>query len=274
MNRDRATPTDVVMRALVLTYIGLLILLPMTALTSEAFREGWATVLNEIRQPQALAALRLTCMLAAAIVVLNVITGTATAWVLVRYTFPGKAVLNTLIDLPFAIPTVVTGIMLVTLYGPNSLIGALLQRCNLGIIFSIPGIILALLFVTLPFVIRTVQPVLLEMDRDMEEAARTLGAGPVYIFRRIIIPTLLPAILTGAALSFSRALGEFGSVVIVAGNIPFKTMVAPVYVYGEIESANIPGATGVSLVLLSLSFAVLVLLHFVQRWSRRHEEAA
>ena len=180
--------------------------------------------------------------------------------------------MNSLIDLPFAIPTVVTGIMLVALYGPNSLAGAFLGRHGIEVIFNKPGMIIALLYVSFPFVVRSVQPVLLEMDQVMEEAAKTLGASPRIIFFRIIIPTLLPAILTGAALSFSRALGEFGSIAIVAGNIPFKTQLASVYIYGEIESNNPQGALGVSMVLLFCSFIILILLNRLQTWSRKHEQ--
>jgi sulfate transport system permease protein len=155
--------------------------------------------------------------------------------------------------------------------GPNSLIGSFLGKHGIEIIFDKPGIILALLFVTFPFVVRSVQPVLIEMEQDMEEAAKTLGASPLTIFFRIVLPSLLPSILTGAALSFSRALGEFGSIVIVAGNIPFKTQVASVYIYGEIESYNIQGALGLSVILLLSSFLILIFLNFLQTWSRRYE---
>lgn len=271
MNARQATPADLMLRSGSLGYIGLLIILPIAAVASTAFKEGFDALWREATLPQALKALQLTFSMAVVIVLVNIVTGTATAWVLVRYDFPGKNILNALIDMPFAIPTVVTGIMLVALYGPNSVMGALLMQCGMEVVFNKPGIVLALLFVTFPFVVRSVQPVLLEMEREMEEAAQTLGATPLQVFFRIIIPTLFPSILTGAALSFSRALGEFGSVVIVAGNIPFKTLVAPVYVYGEIESHNLAGATSVSLVLLILSFVVLVLIHFLQKWSRRHE---
>jgi len=180
--------------------------------------------------------------------------------------------MNALIDLPFAMPTIVTGIMLVAVYGPRSMIGGFFQRFGYEIMFNKPGIILALLFVTFPFVVRAVQPVLIEMDKDMEEAARTLGASSVTIFLRVVIPSLLPSILTGAALSFSRALGEFGSIIMVAGNIPFKTQVASVYIYGEIESYNPQGALGLSVVLLLFSFVTLMVLNVLQYWSRRHEK--
>lgn len=264
--------SDLLLRGLSFFYIGLLIVLPIIAISSEAFKGGLNSIWMNITSSQALSSLKLTFITALLMVLLNVLTGTATAWVLVRYNFPLKNLMNALIDLPFAIPTVVTGIMLVALYGPKSLIGGFFGRRGIEIIFAKPGIILALLYVSFPFVVRAVQPVLHEMERDMEEAAITLGAGPFSVFRRVVLPTLLPAILTGAALSFSRAIGEFGSIAIVSGNIPFKTQVASVYIYGEIESYNPQGALGVSVVLLFFSFLILVLLNRFQTWSTRHEQ--
>jgi sulfate transport system permease protein len=242
----------------------------MIAISTEAFQGGVANLWRQINQPAALYSLKLTFSLAFTLAIINVITGTATAYVLVRYHFPLKNLINALIDIPFAIPTVVTGMMLVLLYGPQSTLGPFLEKHGIQVIYSKPGIILALTFVTFPFVVRSVQPVLIEMDKDMEEAAHTLGASNVCTFRRVVLPTLLPAVLTGAALSFSRALGEFGSIVIVAGNIPFKTQVSSVYIYGEIESANVQGALGTSVVLLCCSFIVLLLLNVMQRWSHKY----
>ncbi len=267
----KSNKSDLVLRSLSLFYLGLLIILPIAAIMSEALKGGLINLWNNITLPQALFSLKLTFIVAIIIVFINMITGTATAWVLVRYKFPFKNIMDALIDLPFAIPTVVTGIMLVTLYGPKSLIGAFLGKYGIEIIFDKPGIVLALLFVTFPFVVRSVQPVLLEMEPDMEEAAMTLGASPLTIFFRIVLPSLTPSILTGAALSFSRALGEFGSIVIVAGNIPLITQVASVYIYGEIESYNIQGALGLSVVLLIISFLILLFLNFLQSWSKKHE---
>lgn len=264
--------SDLLLRSLSFFYIGMLIVLPIIAISSEAFKGGLNSIWMNITSSQALSSLKLTFITALLMVLLNVLTGTATAWVLVRYNFPLKNLMNALIDLPFAIPTVVTGIMLVALYGPKSLIGGFFGHRGIEIIFAKPGIILALLYVSFPFVVRAVQPVLHEMERDMEEAAITLGAGPFFVFRRVVLPTLLPAILTGAALSFSRAIGEFGSIAIVSGNIPFKTQVASVYIYGEIESYNPQGALGVSVVLLFFSFLILVLLNRFQTWSARHEQ--
>jgi sulfate transport system permease protein len=266
------TSSDLLLRSLSFFYIGILIVLPIIAISSEAFKGGLNNLWTNITSSQALYSLKLTFITALLMVILNVIMGTATAWVLVRYNFPLKNLMNALIDLPFAIPTIVTGIMLVALYGPKSFIGGFFNRRGIEIIFAKPGIILALLYVSFPFVVRAVQPVLHEMEKDMEEAAITLGAGPFAVFRRVVLPTLLPAILTGAALSFSRAIGEFGSIAIVSGNIPFKTQVASVYIYGEIESYNPQGALGLSVVLLFFSFLILILLNRLQTWNRRHEE--
>ena len=269
---DKITNSDLVLRSLSFGYIGLLIVLPIIAMVARSLEGGLAALWADMTLPPAIYSLKLTISTALIMVAINVVTGTATAWVLVRYRFPGKNLMDALIDLPFAMPTIVTGIMLVAVYGPKSMIGAFLNRYGIEIMFNKPGIIIALLFVTFPFVVRAVQPVLIEMDKDMEEAARTLGASSVIIFLRVVIPSLLPSILTGAALSFSRALGEFGSIIMVAGNIPFKTQVASVYIYGEIESYNPQGALGLSVVLLLFSFVTLLVLNVLQYWSRRHEK--
>ncbi len=268
----KSTTSDLVLRSLAFSYIGLLIVLPIIAIFVRSLEGGLSGLWADMILPPAIYSLKLTIVTASIMVLINIVTGTATAWVLVRYHFPGKDLMNALIDLPFAMPTVVTGIMLVAVYGPRSMIGAFFNRYGVEIMYNKPGIILALLFVTFPFVVRAVQPVLMEMDRDMEEAARTLGAGPSTIFMRVVIPSLLSAILTGAALSFSRALGEFGSIIMVAGNIPFKTQVASVYIYGEIESYNPEGALGLSVILLVISFFTLLILNVLQYWSRRHEK--
>jgi sulfate transport system permease protein len=259
-------------RLLSLSYLGLLVVLPILTLISIMFKSNPTDIWAHITHPHALYSLKITFFYALCIAVINSVTGTATAWVLIRYDFPFKNTINTLIDLPFAIPTVVTGIMLVTIYGPQSFIGRSLADKGIHIIYNQPGIILALAFVTFPFVVRAVQPVIIEMEHEMEEAAQTLGASPWKIFSKIILPSLSPAIMTGTALSFSRALGEFGSIVMVAGNIPMKTQVSSVYIYGEVESGNIPGAMGISLILLILSFLIILLLNFIQKWKRKYEQ--
>jgi sulfate transport system permease protein len=241
-----------------------MVVLPLVALVVEAAQPGALAFGKAVTDPFAWHALKLTFATALVMVVINAVTGTATAWVLVRYEFPGKGIMNALIDLPFAVPTVVTGLMLVALYGPSSVLGAFLGRHGWDIIYQQPGIVLALLFVTYPFVVRSVQPVLLEMDRAEEEAAATLGASALVTFRRVTLPTLWPAIVTGMALSFSRALGEFGSVVMVAGNRPLATRTGPMYIFGEIESGNRHGAMVVSVVLLGCSLGILIALNRLQ----------
>ena len=202
------------------------------------------------------------------VVAINVVFGTAIAWVLVRDQFPGKRFVNSLVDLPFALPTIVAGLTLLALYGENGVLGIE------GISFTRVGVVMALLFVTLPFVIRSVQPVLLELDAEMEEAAASLGAQPLTIFRRVVLPNLAPAIIAGAALAFARAVGEFGSLVLISGNIPFDTEVSSVYIFGQIESGNTESAAAVSVVLLAISVGVLFLINLLGRWTFRHGRLA
>jgi sulfate transport system permease protein len=261
-----------VLRGATLAYLGLMVALPLVALAAETAAGGSRAFIAALRDPFALHALKLTFTTAAAMVVIDILTGTATAWVLVRYEFPGKTMMNALIDLPFAIPTIVTGVMLVLMLGPSSTVGELLAKLGIDIIYQKPGIVLALLFVTYPFVIRSVQPVLMELDRAEEEAAATLGAGRWTTFWRVTLPALRPAIITGGALAFSRALGEFGSVVLVAGNKPMQTKTAPLHVFGEIEGGNRHGAMVVSIVLLSASLGILLTINLIQRrWGGTHD---
>jgi len=217
-----------------------------------------------VSSPPAVAALKLTLGAAAIVALINAVTGTAIAWVLVRDRFRGKEVVNALIDLPFALPTIVAGLTLLVLYGPRSPVG-------IELAYKRTGILVALLFVTLPFVVRTVQPVLLELDREQEEAAASLGAGRVAIFRRIVFPNLFPAILSGVALAFARAIGEFGAVVLISGNIPYKTEVGSVYIFGQIESGDPAGAAAASVLLLVISLAVLLTIGGIRRWATRHD---
>jgi sulfate transport system permease protein len=214
----------------------------------------------------------LTLALAGLVVVVNAIAGTALAWVLVRDKFPGQQAVNAVIDLPFALPTIVAGLTLLALYGPQGAAADPLKRVGLddGIAGTRIGLLVALLFVTLPFVVRTVQPVLLELDREMEEAAASLGAGRFAIFRRIVFPNLLPAILSGGALAFARAVGEFGAVVLISGNIPFKTEVASLYVFSRYNGDE-AGAAALSIELLLISLAVLLLIGGIRRWATRHD---
>jgi sulfate transport system permease protein len=241
-----------------------IVLLPLAAVLLRSTEGGLDGFRRAVSSPQAVAALRLTLLVSLAVVAVNAVAGTAIAWVLVRDRFRGKAIVNSLIDLPFALPTIVAGLTLLALYGPKGPIG-------INVAYTQAGLVLALLFVTLPFVVRTVQPVLLELDAEMEEAARSLGAGPVGVFRRIVFPNLLPAILSGAALAFARAIGEFGAVVLISGNQPFRTEVASVYIFGQIESDNVTGAAAVSVVLLALSLGVLFAIGGVRRWATKHD---
>lgn len=259
------TVTKLALRSAAIGYVVCLILLPLTAIGLQSFEDGLARFMDDIRQPQATAALILTIEAALLTTIINAVLGTLSAWVLVRHEFPGRAFLNALVDLPFAIPTLVAGIMIAAVYGTTSPLGAWLQQGGIEVLYNVPGIVLAMLFVTMPFTIRALQPVLMELERDQEEAAYTLGATPWQAFWRVTVPSVLPGLLTGVFLTFVRALGEFGSVVIVAGNIPLKTQVAAVYVYGEIESYNPQGATSVSVVLLLLSFLALMSLERLTR---------
>jgi sulfate transport system permease protein len=271
LRQGRSADSKLILRGMSAGYVGLLIVLPIVAISVRALEGGLGRIWSDLARPEALFSIRLTFLVALLMIVLNSLMGTMTAWVLVRYRFPLQSVVNALIDLPFAIPTVVTGLMLVTLYGPQSAVGTFLSKRGIEIVYAKPGIVLALLFVTYPFVVRAVQPVLMEMEPEMEEAAATLGAGRWTIFRKVIFPSITPAVLTGAAQAFSRAIGEFGSVIVVAGNIPMKTQVAPVYIYGEIESYNPRGALGISVVLLASSLAILLSLTLIQKWGRKQD---
>jgi sulfate/thiosulfate transport system permease protein len=252
-------------RAAVLIYVTVLITVPLLALVASGFADGLAPFLERVTQPVAVEALWLTFWTALLVAVINVFLGTATAWVLVRHRFPGRAVLSAIIDLPLAIPTLVAGIMIAVLYGPASLIGDRFIAMGVEIVFAKPGIVLALLFVTLPFVIRAIEPLLAEIDPAEEEAAIVLGAGPGRTFRTVFLPALLPAALSGGIRSLGRAIGEFGSIVVVAGNIPFETLTAPIHVFGEIESGAPRAAAAVSVVLLAFALVLHGAAYLVER---------
>lgn len=259
------TVVQLALRATAMGYVLGLILLPLLVIGRQSLVGGPAQFVNDILQPQAMAAVWLTLEAAAVATAINACFGTLSAWVLVRYQFPGRWFLNALVDLPFAIPTLVAGLMIAALYGPTNPFGVWLHQRGIEVLYNFPGILLAMLFVTMPFTIRALQPVLMELEREQEEAAYTLGAGPWTTFWKVTLPRMLPGLLTGIFLTFVRALGEFGSIVIVAGNIPMKTQVAPVYVYGEIESYNPRGATSVSVLILLLSFVALLVLERLVR---------
>ncbi|MWJ31093.1 MULTISPECIES: sulfate ABC transporter permease subunit CysT [Saccharibacillus] len=252
-------------RTTVLLYFVVLIVLPIAGVYVYAFTDGWAPFWESIADPIAWKAVLLTLGLALIATIINVLLGTMIAWVLVRYRFHGRAILNSLVDLPFALPTAVGGLMILLLLGPNSWVGGIAEKLGFTIVFHQPAIVIAMVFVTFPFVIRAIQPLLEEMDASAEEASYTLGASRAATFFRVILPQIAPGIVGGAMLAFSRALAEFGAVVLVAGNIPAKTLTASVFIYGEVESDNNLGAAAVSVLLLTLSLLILWFINRVQR---------
>jgi sulfate/thiosulfate transport system permease protein len=254
---------EVLSRGVVMLWLSVIVLLPLAAVVEQSLQDGLGEFWEAISEPEAIAAIKLTLVSSLIIVAVNAVMGTTIAWVLVRDEFPGKRIVNSLIDLPFALPTIVAGLTLLALYGQNSPVG-------MSLAYTKAAVVLALLFVTLPFVVRAVQPVLIEVDRDMEEAAASLGASRSRIFRSILLPNLTPAIVAGCALAFARAIGEYGSLVLLTGNVPFDTQVASVYIFGRIESDAPTSAAAVSVLLLVLSVTLLVALNMVSKWSSRH----
>jgi sulfate transport system permease protein len=236
------------------------VLLPIAAVLVSAFSGDIGDSWSAATSPVALSALKLTLLSSAVVTVINAVMGTLIAWVLVRDSFPGQRVVNAVVDLPFALPTIVAGLTLVALYGPDSPLG-------INLAYSSTAVFVALLFVTLPFVVRSVQPVLYALDAEMEEAAASLGAGSMTTFRRIILPNLIPSILSGTALAFARAVGEYGSVVLLASNIPFKSQVMSVFIFGEVENGSPHAAAAASVMLLAISLAVLLGIRALARIS-------
>ncbi|HSS42584.1 MAG TPA: sulfate ABC transporter permease subunit CysT [Solirubrobacterales bacterium] len=251
---------------MVVLYLSIIVLLPLAAVASEAFSLGLGHFWEQVTSPLAVKSLKLTLVCSLIVVVINGIFGTILAWLLVRDEFPGKSVINAVIDLPFALPTIVASLVLLSLYGADSPLG-------IDIAATRAAVVVALMFVTLPFVVRAVQPLLLEMDREMEAAAASLGAGSFTIFRRIIFPNLLPGLGAGIALAFARALGEFGSVLLFAGGLP-DTTVTSVFIRNQVESNNLVGASAVSMVLLVASLLLLFCVSLIQRWAIRHDRSS
>jgi sulfate transport system permease protein len=247
-------------------YLSLIVLLPLAALVWQAGKGGRTGFWDAVSDPQAVSALKLTFVVSIAVCLINAVMGTIVAWILVRDRFVGQGVVNAIIDLPFALPTIVAGLVLLALYGPKSPVSINVQGTRVAIF-------LALLFVTLPFVVRTVQPVLLELDAEMEEAARSLGASEFTVFRRIVLPNILPGILSGVTLAFARAVGEIGSLVIISGNLPYKTEVASVFVLLRIQGGDRAGAAAVAVLLLVVSFVLLLAVGGLRRLATRHEGA-
>lgn len=250
----------------VTTFLAVLVALPIAALVWKATSEGTQSFWDSVSSPEAVAALKLTLGTAVAVCLLNAVLGTVTAWVLVRDDFRGKSLVNAIIDLPFALPTIVAGLTLLALYGPRSPIGV-------NVAYTRTAIVLAMMFVTLPFVVRTVQPVLQELDPEVEQAARSLGASEATTFRRVVFPNILPGLLSGMALALAKAIGEFGALVIITGNLPYKTEVSSVYIFGRIESGDTAAAAAVAVVLLGLSFLLLLSIGAIRHLATRHERA-
>jgi sulfate transport system permease protein len=252
-------------RGIAMSYLSIVALIPLAAVLVKSLEGGTDTFWEAVSSPQAVAALRLTLIASVIVVVVNAMAGTLIAWVLVRDEFPGKGVVNSLIDLPFALPTIVAGLTLLAFYGPDSPVGV-------NVAFTRVAVVMALLFVTLPFVVRAVQPVLLELDREMEQAAESLGASRFTVFRRIVLPNLLPAIIAGGGLAFARAVGEFGSLVLITGNIPFDTQAASVFIFSLVESDAPVQASAVSVVLLVAALGILLFFGWLSKKALRHEE--
>ena len=252
-----------------LFYLGLIVLLPLSALVLEAAGLGLDGILRIASKPRVYAALRISFGLAFAAAIIDSVFGLLIAWVLVRYSFPGRKVIDAAVDLPFALPTAVAGIALATLYAPTGWLGGLFAAYGIKIAFTPLGILIALIFVGLPFTVRTVQPLVAEVDREVEEASATLGASRRQTLLRVILQIFAPAILTGFALAFARAVSEYGSVIFIAGNLPFVSEIAPQLIVIKLEELDYRGATGIALIMQALSFAILLAINLIQAWSRR-----
>lgn len=252
-----------------LFYLGLIVLLPLSAVFLKSFDLTWETFLATVTAPRVMAAYKLSFGAALLGAGMNLLFGAIVAWVLVRYEFPGKKILDALVDLPFALPTAVAGIALTTLYSPGGWLGQYLTPLGIKVAFTPLGVILALTFIGLPFVVRTVQPVLAEVEHELEEAAACLGASRLQAFAKVIFPAIFPALLTGFALAFARASGEYGSVIFIAGNMPMVSEIAPLLIVSKLEQYDYAGATALATVMLLISFVLLLTINLLQAWSRR-----
>jgi sulfate/thiosulfate transport system permease protein len=252
-------------------YLSLLVLIPLAGLFVKSATGGWDPFWRAVTSPRAIASYRLSFGAALAGGLVNAVFGLLVAWVLVRYSFPGRRVIDALVDLPFALPTSVAGIALTTAYAAGGILGKPLTALGIRAAFTPLGVGIALTFIGLPFVVRTVQPVLEDLDREVEEAAATLGAGRAQTFRRIILPALMPALLTGFSLAVARALGEYGSVVFISGNMPMRTEITPLLIMTKLEQYDYTGATAIAVVMLVSSFLLLLFINLLQRWERRRE---
>jgi sulfate transport system permease protein len=256
-----------------LLYLGLVVLIPLSAAFAKTLTLDWDAFAAAVAAPRVLASLRLSFGAALIAAAINAVSGLLVAWVLVRYPFPGRRIVDALVDLPFALPTAVAGIALTAIYAPNGWLGAPLAGLGIKVAFTPLGVLVALTFIGLPFVVRTVQPVLEDMERELEEAAQSLGASRAQAFARVILPTIAPAVLTGFALAFARAVGEYGSVIFIAGNMPMVSEIAPLMIITKLEQYDYAGATAIAVVMLVASFALLLVVNGLQWWSRRDMEA-
>jgi sulfate transport system permease protein len=257
-----------------LLYLSLIVLIPLSAAFAKTFTLTWEAFVAHVTAPRVLASLQLSFGAALIAAAINAVFGLLVAWVLVRYPFPGRRVIDALVDLPFALPTAVAGIALTAIYAPNGFLGKpILEATGIKVAFTPLGILVALTFIGLPFVVRTVQPVLEDLERELEEAAQSLGASRAQTFVRVIMPTILPALLTGFALAFARAVGEYGSVIFIAGNMPMVSEIAPLMIITKLEQYDYAGATAVAVVMLVASFALLLAINALQWWSRRYLES-
>jgi sulfate transport system permease protein len=252
-------------------YLGLIVLVPLSAAFLKTAGMSWHEFVAAVASPRVIAAYRLSFGASLAAGFVNMVFGLIVAWVLVRYSFPGKRIIDALVDLPFALPTAVAGIALTSLYAPNGWVGRFLAPYGIKVAFSWTGVFVALTFIGLPFVVRTVQPVLQELEPEIEEAASTLGASRLQTITRILLPELMPSLLTGFALAFARALGEYGSVVFISGNMPMKTEIVPLLIITKLEQYDYRGATAIAVVMLVSSFILLLLINLLQKWSRRYQ---
>ncbi|HVR67672.1 MAG TPA: sulfate ABC transporter permease subunit CysT [Verrucomicrobiae bacterium] len=252
-----------------LIYLGVIVLLPLAGLILRPAELGWTGFWHAVLEPRVLAALRLSFGAALIAAIVNAFFGLLIAWMLVRYRFPGRRIVDALVDLPFALPTAVAGIALTAICAPNGWIGSLLVPLGIKIAFTPLGVVIALIFIGLPFVVRTVQPILLDLELEVEEAAFTLGASRFQTLARIILPVILPALLTGFALAFARAVGEYGSIIFIAGNMPMVSEIAPLLIVIKLEQFDYAGAAAIGVVMLAASFVMLLVINLAQRWSRR-----
>jgi sulfate transport system permease protein len=257
-----------------LTYLSLIVLIPLSTIFFKTATLGWDQFVSTVTAPRALASYRLSLGASLIAALINSVFGFLVAWVLVRYRFPGRRIVDGLVDLPFALPTAVGGIALTAIYSGKGWVGSLIEPLGIKAAYAPLGIVIALIFVGLPFVVRTVQPVLEDLDPAFEEAAATLGASRFQIFSRIILPTAFPPLLTGFALAFARALGEYGSVVFISGNMPMRTEITPLLIMTKLEQFDYPGATAIAGVMLVVSFLLLLLINLLQGWSRNYRRAA